>query len=39
VVERCAVEDPPLEPIAPDHLSACWVAGTLGRRTPAELRA
>jgi oligopeptide/dipeptide ABC transporter ATP-binding protein len=39
VVERCAVEDPPLEPIAGDHLSACWVAGTLGRRAPAELRA
>jgi oligopeptide/dipeptide ABC transporter ATP-binding protein len=34
-VGRCAADDPSLEPVAPDHLSACWVAGTLGRSLPA----
>ncbi len=29
-VERCAVEDPPLAPVVDGHLSACWVAATLG---------
>ncbi|MGH7318885.1 MAG: ABC transporter ATP-binding protein [Candidatus Rokuibacteriota bacterium] len=29
-VERCAIEDPPLAPVVDGHLSACWVAETLG---------
>ena len=41
-IERCALEDPPLGPVAPDaedHLSACWVATSLGDRAPARLPA
>jgi peptide/nickel transport system ATP-binding protein len=25
-VERCAVEEPPLVTLGPDHRAACWVA-------------
>jgi len=31
VLERCAAEAPPLETVAPEHVSACWVAAELGR--------
>jgi oligopeptide transport system ATP-binding protein len=30
-IVRCRTELPPLMPVAPDHLSACWVAQQLGR--------
>jgi oligopeptide transport system ATP-binding protein len=36
-VERCAVDDPPLEGVADGHLSACWLASRLG--PAAETRA
>ncbi|MBI2873041.1 MAG: ABC transporter ATP-binding protein [Chloroflexi bacterium] len=32
-IERCAQEEPPLRPVGDGHLSACWVAETLGRKT------
>src|SRR5678816_4584620 len=31
VVDHCRVERPELELVAPDHLSACWVASELGK--------
>jgi hypothetical protein len=31
-VERCLREAPPLESVAPDHVSACWVASELGQQ-------
>jgi oligopeptide/dipeptide ABC transporter ATP-binding protein len=34
VIDRCQ-EAPPLDPVAAEHLSACWVAGTLGRTAAA----
>jgi oligopeptide/dipeptide ABC transporter ATP-binding protein len=36
-IERCALEDPTLVPVADDHLSACWVASQLGDLAPASL--
>jgi oligopeptide/dipeptide ABC transporter ATP-binding protein len=35
VLERCSVEIPPLGEVAPDHVSACWVARDLGRTAAA----
>jgi oligopeptide/dipeptide ABC transporter ATP-binding protein len=29
VIERCRHETPPLDPVTPDHLSACWLARDL----------
>ena len=29
-IDRCRLEQPPLEAVAPDHLSACWVAREIG---------
>jgi len=34
-VERCLHEVPPLETIAPGHISACWVAAELGQKVSA----
>jgi oligopeptide/dipeptide ABC transporter ATP-binding protein len=34
VIERCH-EAPPLDQVSPEHWSACWVAGTLGRTAAA----
>jgi len=34
-VERCLHEVPPLETIAPGHVSACWVAAELGQKVSA----
>lgn len=31
--DRCRDEEPPLLEVAPDHVSACWLATELGRRT------
>jgi oligopeptide/dipeptide ABC transporter ATP-binding protein len=33
-IERCAVEDPPLDAVVDGHRSACWVASSLGRTAP-----
>jgi oligopeptide transport system ATP-binding protein len=30
-IERCAVENPPLEPVGPKHQAACWVDVTTGK--------
>jgi oligopeptide/dipeptide ABC transporter ATP-binding protein len=30
-IARCQTEVPPLMPVAPEHLSACWLAEQLGR--------
>ena len=32
-VDRCRVEEPGLDPVAADHLSACWLANELDTRT------
>jgi oligopeptide transport system ATP-binding protein len=29
VIDRCRAEEPPLEPVAADHVSACWLAKDL----------
>jgi oligopeptide/dipeptide ABC transporter ATP-binding protein len=29
VIERCRLEMPPLDPVGPEHVSACWVANDL----------
>jgi oligopeptide/dipeptide ABC transporter ATP-binding protein len=31
-VDRCRQEEPPLEPVSPEHLSACWLARDLPTR-------
>src|SRR6266436_6576616 len=31
-IERCLREAPPLEPVSPGHVSACWVAAELGQK-------
>jgi len=31
VIERCRLEMPPLNPVGPEHVSACWVANELAR--------
>jgi hypothetical protein len=33
--ERCLREAPPLEPVSPGHVSACWVAAELGQKATA----
>ena len=35
VVERCRHEVPPLDPVTPDHVSACWLARELPTATAA----
>ena len=30
-IERCRAERPELETVGPEHVSACWVAGQLGK--------
>jgi oligopeptide/dipeptide ABC transporter ATP-binding protein len=35
VIERCRHETPPLDPVTPDHLSACWLARDLPTATAA----
>ncbi len=30
-IDHCLVENPPLEPVAPNHKAACWVDVTTGR--------
>ena len=35
VIERCRADVPPLELVAAEHLSACWVASELGKEVPA----
>ncbi|HET8578424.1 MAG TPA: ABC transporter ATP-binding protein [Methylomirabilota bacterium] len=30
-IERCRLETPPLDPVGPEHVSACWVANELAR--------
>jgi oligopeptide/dipeptide ABC transporter ATP-binding protein len=35
VMERCSAEIPPLEEVAPEHLSACWIAHQIGRTAAA----
>jgi oligopeptide transport system ATP-binding protein len=30
-IERCAAENPPLEPVGPKHQAACWVDVTTGK--------
>jgi oligopeptide/dipeptide ABC transporter ATP-binding protein len=30
-IERCRLERPPLDPVGPEHVSACWVANELAR--------
>ena len=32
-IDRCRVEEPGLDPVAADHLSACWLASELDTRT------
>jgi oligopeptide/dipeptide ABC transporter ATP-binding protein len=32
-IDRCRVEEPGLDPVAADHLSACWLANELDTRT------
>ena len=32
--ERCRVEDPPLEEVAPGRFSACWISEQLGQTRP-----
>jgi oligopeptide transport system ATP-binding protein len=32
-VDRCQVENPPLEPVAPNHKAACWVDVTTAKPT------
>jgi len=32
-IDRCRVEEPGLDPVAADHLSACWLAKELDTRT------
>jgi oligopeptide/dipeptide ABC transporter ATP-binding protein len=34
-IERCLREAPPLEPVSPGHVSACWVAAELGQKATA----
>jgi len=34
-IERCLREAPPLEPVSPGHVSACWVAAELGEKATA----
>ncbi|HEX6774650.1 MAG TPA: hypothetical protein VF238_02310 [Methylomirabilota bacterium] len=34
-MERCLREAPPLEPVSPGHVSACWVAAELGQKATA----
>ena len=33
-IDRCAMEQPPLSPVAEDHFSACWVASQLVAEKP-----
>ena len=35
VIERCRADVPPLDLVAAEHLSACWVASELGKAVPA----
>jgi peptide/nickel transport system ATP-binding protein len=35
VIERCRVEMPPLDPVGPEHVSACWVANELAQLAQA----
>ena len=34
-VDRCLIEAPPLETVAPGHVSACWVSAELGQKATA----
>jgi oligopeptide/dipeptide ABC transporter ATP-binding protein len=34
VIERCRHETPPLDPVAPEHVSACWLARDLPTSAP-----
>jgi oligopeptide/dipeptide ABC transporter ATP-binding protein len=36
-VDRCRAEQPPLETVAPDHVSACWLADELQTLAQAEM--
>jgi oligopeptide/dipeptide ABC transporter ATP-binding protein len=34
-IERCRLETPPLDPVGPEHVSACWVANELAQLAQA----
>lgn len=36
-IDKCWEENPPLEPVAPDHYSACWRAEEVRAGVPAEV--
>jgi hypothetical protein len=39
VIDRCREQVPPLAEIAPEHVSACWLARDLPTLTPAAVAA